>query len=236
MWQEKHRVGGPSRQIDSFADTEIDILIEDEDYFVFIKAKVVAPGRTARFGTWKRQGASLVAVADPELHEALRQIGILYAVRERPRGGAPPLGFGSGETFLGPQVLLAVELDRLLDGDEVDLAPDQGLHDLDHLREAATEPRQLADQQTVAGLQRPQHFVDAALERTLARRDPGLDELVDREAAFLAELEDRQLLVGEVLRTSGDAEVSDGFQGGVQEKVEMGLFATVNDYSIQNIV
>ena len=43
----------------------------------------------------------------------------------------------------------------------------------------------------VAGLQRPQHFVDAALERTLARRDPGLDELVDWESAFLAELEDR---------------------------------------------
>ena len=42
--------------------------------------------------------------------------------------------------------------------------------------------------------------------------------------------------VGEVLRTSGDAEVSDGFQGGVQEKVEVGFFATVNDYSIQNIV
>ena len=41
---------------------------------------------------------------------------------------------------------------------------------------------------------------------------------------------------GEVLRTSGDAEVSDGFQGGVQEKVELGLFATVNDYSIQNIM
>ena len=71
---------------------------------------------------------------------------------------------------------------------------------------------------------------------TLARRDPGLDELVDRESAFLAELEDRQLLVGEVLRTSGDAEVSDGFQGGVQEKVELGLFATVNDYSIRNII
>ena len=88
-------------------------------------------------------------------------------------------------------LLLAVELDRLLDGDEADLASDQGLHDLDHLREAAAEPRQLADQQTVAGLQRPQHFVDAALERTLARRDPGLDEVVDREPAFLAELEDR---------------------------------------------
>ena len=169
-----------------------------------------------------------------------------------------PLGFGSGESFLGPfrdqvpldlgkqseqgdhdlglQVLLAVELDGLLDGDEADLAMDQGLHDLDHLREAAAEPRQLADQQAVAGLERPQHFVDAALERTLARRDAGLDELVDREAAFLAELEDRQLLVGEVLRTSGDAEVSDGFQGGVQEKVKWGLFRTVKDYSIQNIV
>ena len=76
----------------------------------------------------------------------------------------------------------------------------------------------------------------AVLERTLSRRDPGLYELVDREAAFLAELEDRQLLVGEVLRTSGNAEVSDGFQGGVQEKVEMGLFATVKDYSIRNSV
>ena len=110
------------------------------------------------------------------------------------------------------------------------------LDDLDHLTKAASEPRQLADQQTVAGLQRPQHLVDAALERTLARRDPGLDELVDREAAFLAELDDRQLLVGEVLRTSGNAEVSDGFQRGVQEKVELGLFATVNDYNIRNIV
>ena len=76
----------------------------------------------------------------------------------------------------------------------------------------------------------------AVLERTLSRRDPGLYELVDREAAFLAELEDRQLLVGEVLRTSGNAEVSDGFQGGVQEKVEMGLFATVKDYSTRNSV
>ena len=54
--------------------------------------------------------------------------------------------------------------------------------------------------------------------------------------SFLAELEDRQLLVGEILRTSGDAEVSDGFQGGVQEKVKWGLFRTVKDYSIQNIV
>ena len=30
----------------------------------------------------------------------------------------------------------------------------------------------------------------------LARREPGLDECVDREAAFLAELEDRQFLIG----------------------------------------
>ena len=53
----------------------------------------------------------------------------------------------------------------------------------------------------------------------------------------LAELEDRQLLVGEVLRTSGDAEVGDGFQGGVQEKVTMSrLFRSVKDYSIQSIV
>ena len=32
------------------------------------------------------------------------------------------------------------------------------------------------------------------------------------------------------------AEVGDGFQGGVQEKVKWGLFRSVKDYSIQNIV
>ena len=70
-----------------------------------------------------------------------------------------------------------------------------------------------------------------------ARSDlAGLDEVVEGGAAFLAELEDRQLLVGEVLRTSGDTEVGDGFQGGVQEKVKWGLFRTVKDYSIQDIV
>ena len=40
----------------------------------------------------------------------------------------------------------------------------------------------------------------AEVERDLARRDTGLDEAVDREAAFLA---------GETLRTSGGAEVGD---------------------------
>ena len=42
--------------------------------------------------------------------------------------------------------------------------------------------------------------------------------------------------LGEVLQTSGDAEVSDGLYGGVQEKVKRGLFRTVNDYGIQNIM
>ena len=41
---------------------------------------------------------------------------------------------------------------------------------------------------------------------------------------------------GEVLRTSGNAEVSDGFQGGVQEKVKRSLFRTVTDYGIQIVV
>ena len=76
------------------------------------------------------------------------------------------------------------------------------------------------------------------------RRSIGLlrDEIRDSmnwsigKRRFLAELEDGQLLVGEVLRTSGDAEVGDGFQGGVQEKVKWVLFRTVNDYSIHNIV
>ena len=36
-----------------------------------------------------------------------------------------------------------------------------------------------------------------------------------------------------ILRTSGTADAGDGFQGGVQEKVQHGLFATVSDYGIQ---
>ena len=47
-------------KIESFADTEIDILIEDEDYFVFIEAKLVAPGRAARFGRNKEGVHQLV--------------------------------------------------------------------------------------------------------------------------------------------------------------------------------
>ena len=86
----KHRVGGPSRQIDSFADTEIDILIEDEDYFVsssrprwWLREELRGSGPgSAKARPWLRWPI-------PELHEALRQIGILYAVREPPVGRRP---------------------------------------------------------------------------------------------------------------------------------------------------
>ena len=86
-------------------------------------------------------------------------------------------------------------------------------------------------------LERPLlHVLDAALEGTLSRRDAVLDEFVDREAAFLAELQNGQFLVGEILRTSGDAEVSNGFHQCVQEKANMALFATDNDYRYQPIL
>ena len=71
---------------------------------------------------------------------------------------------------------------------------------------------------------------------TPARRHLGLDAVVDRDAAFLAELEDRQLLGGEILRPRGDAEVDDGFQGCVHEKVPDGLFATDRAYRIQRVL
>ena len=80
------------------------------------------------------------------------------------------------------------------------------------------------------------HVLDAALEGTLSRRDAVLDEFVDREAAFLAELQNGEFLVCEVLRTGGDAEVGNGFQGYVQEKANMALFATDNDYRYQPIL
>ena len=60
-------------------------------------------------------------------------------------------------------------------------------------------------------------------------------EFVNRGAAFLAELQDRQFLVVEILRTSGDAEVGNGFQGCVQEKASMALLATDSNHRNQPI-
>ena len=60
---QKHFKGVPQHlvpMIESFADTEVDILIEDEDYFVFIEAKEVAAGRAARFGRNKEGVHQLV--------------------------------------------------------------------------------------------------------------------------------------------------------------------------------
>ena len=90
-------------------------------------------------------------------------------------------------------------------------------------------------QQAIAGLKRSQHFLDAALEGTLSRRDAGLDVFDDREAAFLAELQDCQFLVWKVLGTSGDAEVGDSFQGSVHEKADNGLLTTDSNHRYQPI-
>ena len=43
-------------------------------------------------------------------------------------------------------------------------------------------------------------------------------------------------MVVEVLRTSGDAEVGNGFHGCVQGKANRGLFATDSDYRCQAIL
>ena len=74
----------------------------------------------------------------------------------------------------------------------------------------------------------------------LARNERLKEEIVEEmnyaEAAFLAELQDRQFLVGEILRTSGDAEVGNGFHGCVQEKASMALLATDSVYRNQPIL
>ena len=85
-------------------------------------------------------------------------------------------------------------------------------------------------------LNRPKVRDPRRIERTLSRRDAGLDEFVDREAAFLAELQDGQFLVGEILRTSGDAEVGNGFHQCVQEKANMALLATDSNHRYQPIL
>ena len=74
----------------------------------------------------------------------------------------------------------------------------------------------------------------------LAKNERLKEEIVEEmnyaEAAFLAELQDGQFLVSEILRTSGDAEVSNGFHGCVQEKANMALFATDSNYRSQPIL
>ena len=59
------------------------------------------------------------------LHGAIIRVATRLVLKYNIRGG--------GDHHLGPQVLLAVELDALFDGDEADLAMDQRFHDLDHL-------------------------------------------------------------------------------------------------------
>ena len=58
----------------------------------------------------------------------------------------------------------------------------------------------------------------------------------DKSEVLVVLEQDVDFGVGEVLRTSGDAEVSDGFQRDVQEKVKRGLFATDSDRTIRIIV
>ena len=41
--------------------------------------------------------------------------------------------------------------------------------------------------------------------------------------------------LGEILQTSGGAEGGGGFQGGVQEKADRGLFMIVSDYGIRSL-
>ena len=53
--------------------------------------------------------------------------------------------------------------------------------------------------------------------------------------AFLAELQDGEFLVVEVLGTSGDAEVGNGFHQCVQEKASIALYVTDINHRYQPI-
>ncbi len=77
--------------------------------------------------------------------------------------------------------------------------------------------------------------VDAPLVPPLPGGGLHFDESVHGKMLLMGVVENGQFLVGEILRTSGDAEVGNGFQCFVQEKANRSLFATDIDYSIRSI-
>ena len=82
-----------------------------------------------------------------------------------------------------------------------------------HLTQAATESRQLADNQPVAVFQEIQKFLDPALRWTSARGHLNLHKLIDSEVLLPRVLQNSQFLVGKILRPGGNAEVGDSFHG-----------------------
>ena len=77
--------------------------------------------------------------------------------------------------------------------------------------------------------------VDAPLVPPLPGAGLHFDESVHDKMLLTGVVENDQFLVGEILRTSGDAEAGNGFRCGVQRKAKRRLFATDSDYSIQTI-
>ena len=132
-------------------------------------------------------------------------------------------------------VLFAVELDTFLNGRESYLPLDQGVHQLNHLPQATAQARQLADEQAVPLSQIEQQPLDTLPVTNLPRGNLQFDEAVHGNLLFLGVIEYGEFLVVEVLRTGGDAEVGNGFQGCVQEKASIDLIVTDSNHINQPI-
>ena len=117
-------------------------------------------------------------------------------------------------------ILLPLEADIFLNRHESDLSLHQLVDELDHLAQAAAQAGQLADDQAVPRGQLAQQLLDAPRGPALPGGCLRLDEAVDGELLLPRVVEDRQLLIGQVLGTLRNAQVGDRFHAPRYKKEE----------------
>ncbi len=150
-----------------------------------------------------------------------------------------PLDLGEepeqGDHHLGLHVLLSLEADRFLDGDEADLALHQLIDEPDHLPQAPAEAGQLADDQAVPRASVPSNSSILVGSRPFREEACASTKRSMAKRCLLRIIEDSELLVGQVLGTGGNAEVGDRFHAPVYEKPKVDFFLTDIDHNSRSI-
>ncbi len=86
----------------------------------------------------------------------------------------------------------------------------QALHDLKNLPETASQPGQFADKQPITPVERVDQLEEVLLLRRALGRGVRFHKVVDRKALGTGVVEDRELLVIQVLSSSGDPQIGNG--------------------------
>ena len=119
-------------------------------------------------------------------------------------------GEEGGHDF-GLDVALALDADILLHRHEGDACLGEGIEDGNDLTQRPTEPREFADDQTVAALEDVHQLVEPAALFGSLSRGGRLDEIVDAEIVCACVLKDGEALAAHVLLRGRDSQIGNGF-------------------------